>query len=96
MQLIVIWHNATRTRPERTKVELEARNYILDAYVSIEKAFHDQQVHYAVAYQHPNTEWSRITSNAFNYAVRNLSDWERRNHCFTTMFIPHSMPIKRP
>lgn len=88
MQLIIIWHNATRTKTERIKVEDEAKIYILDAFVSLEKAFHFHNVHYNIAYEHPNTEWNRILKNAFAHATRNLTPWEQEHSCFSAKFIP--------
>ena len=88
MQLIIIWHNCSRPRTEKVKVEHEMQIYVLDAFVSLEKAFHAYNVHYQIARDHPNTEWNRILGNAFKTATAKLSPWEQTNTCATAKFIP--------
>lgn len=88
MHLIAIWHNATRTRTERTRFELEVVDYTIETFVGMEQAFHAYNVHYSIAHQQPHTDWRRITDAAIQFAGRNLTPWERQHLCVSLKFVP--------
>lgn len=84
-ELIVSWPNATRTRLERTQIELTARNDLLDFFNGVENAARAHNQHYA-AHQHPQTDWARATRAAFAHAAKDLTPCERNGMCMVAEF----------
>ena len=89
MPLCVIYHNCSRPAIERTRIEIEYRDSLLELTNGIENAAHCRDVHYKVArHSRYPTDWSRFCKSAFAHATRNLTEPERKLAFFTVKLIP--------